>query len=493
MIRRITAALLCVALLGGAARKPHHVVKRHVGKQVQPIALVLNGTRLSFNPPPVNYQGRLLVPVRRILTALGLDFDKQGSHVVTHIGADTVEVTDAVELHGALYAPLRFFSQALGAQAVFNRQTNSVEMISTLVGRSGNGIVEHDGGVQESGTIAAIDANSTPQTLTLTYNASVRTLQVRSDAAVIVQDVNAGTSNAGALADIHVGDYAEVHLDRAGAVKQVVDAYGSRTGRVAGSGGGTIVLGDGHVIVPSRSTTISLNGSAATLDAIRVGDEVMVRYNIDSSEVREVIATRPSLGTPAPAGAVAIASIAFSPTRALKQGDTLQVTMNGTPGGGVAHYDIGPYIMNQGMRETQPGTYEGTYIVRRGVNFADAPVLGHLQVHGVDAAPAESTRTLSISTEPPGIADVAPDNGDTVNNTRPGIFATFVPGTVDVSVSSERIIVNGHDVTSASVRSPGFIEYLPGIDLSGTVRVTVQVEDGAGNRAQKTWAFFIKP
>ncbi len=133
------------------------------------------------------------------------------------------------------------------------------------------------------GTVTAIDLDSSPPTLTLTFNASVRTLQIRPDVAVIVQDVNTGTSNPGVLEQVHEGDYAQLRLDKSGQIKQIVDAYGSRTGEVAAVAAGQLVLADGHVIVPARSTTISLNGSSAAIEQIAVGDRVMVRYNIDSS------------------------------------------------------------------------------------------------------------------------------------------------------------------------------------------------------------------
>lgn len=490
MPNRAIALIAAAAVLAGAAPKPHHAARKPVGKQVLPIALILNGDRLAVNPAPINYHGRLLVPVRRILTALGLDFDRRGSTVVTHVGAQTVAVTGGIEIENTLYAPLRFFTEALKAQAVFNRQTNSVEILSTLVGQSGDG----SDGSGMSGTLTAIDTNSDPSTLTITHNASVRTLNIRTDAGVIVQDVNTGTSNAGTLQDVHVGDYAELHLDRGGAVKQVVDAYGSRSGKVAGYGAGSIVLDDGHVIVPDRATTITLNGQPATIDKIAVGDSVMVRYNIDSSETREIVATRPSTGLPRPQSGPSISSISFDPQHALKAGDVMYVTLSGTPGAGVAHYDIGPYVRNVGLHETSAGVYTGTYTVKRNENFSEAPLFGHLTVDGTDAPVTESSATLSVATEAPGIVESAPDNGDTVNNVRPAIYATFVAGTVPLNLSSERILVNGHDVTSSSVRSPRFIEYIPGVDIAaGTVRVTVEAADAAGNRASKSWAFTVKP
>lgn len=507
MIKRVVASLLSLTLLIGAAHRPP---ARPVGKRVLPIALVLNGSRLAVNPPPVFYKDHLLVPVRRILSALGLSFEKSGPYVRTYAGAKTIQLLigskvaqvdnepvmlDAapVEIKNVLYAPLRFFTQALQAQAVFNRQTNSVEIVSTLVGRSGTGIVNNvNGEVQLLGTITRVDLDSDPPTITIAHNASARTVSVTPDVSVMVQDVNAGTSNSGNLADLRTGDYAHVYLNREGAVKRIVDAFGSRTGTIAAIASGQIVLDDGHVIVPSRATTITLNGVNASVDTLAVGDDLMVRYNIDSSEPLQILATRRSSGTPAPATAVAISSIDVQPQHPLRMGETLDVTLHGTPGG-LAGFDIGPYVRNLTLSEQQPGVYTGSYVVRRGQNFSAAPILGRLNVHGTDAPQAVSQTTVSVSTQAPGIVDFAPDDGAAVNNSRPSVYATFASGTVAVNPSSARIEINGHDVTSSAVRTNRFIHYTPGIDYpAGAMHVTVRVSDSAGNAATKSWTFFIR-
>jgi len=509
-MKRVLAMLLAATLVLGAAHKPARKPMHHVGKRVLPIALVLNGTRLSVNPSPVFYQDHLLVPVRRILSALGLNFEKDGRYVRTSAGAKTIQLLigstvaqvdnepvelDAapVEIKNVLYAPLRFFTQALDAQAVYNRQTNSVEIISTLVGRSGNGIVNNvNGELQLLGTVTDVDLDADPPSVTITHNASVRTVSVTPDVSVIVQDVVAGTSNPGDLSQLRAGDYAHVYLNHRGLAKLIVDAFGSRTGRIAAIASGQIVLADGHVIVPTRATTITLNGSNATVDSLAVGDELMVRYNIDSSEPLTVLATRKSSGTPPPAAAVSISRIAVTPHRPLRAGDTLTVTLYGTPGG-LAGYDIGPYVTNRALAERQPGVYVDSYTIPRGENFADAPILGRLNVRGSDALQAVSQATVSVSTQPPGIIDFAPDEGVSVNDSRPSVYATFASGTVDVNASSEGLEINGRDVTSSCVRTTRFIYYTPGIDYAaGPVRVLVRVSDAAGNTATKSWTFFIR-
>jgi len=500
-VKRLVWVLAAATLLA-ATHSP-----KHVGKLIRPIAVLLNGTHLSVNPGPRFYRYHLLVPVRRIIEAIGLQFQRSGRDVTTYVGAKQITLRigstralvdgdpvylDAapVEIGNTLYAPLRFFTAALDAQANFDRQTNSVEIASSLVGRSGPGT--SGAGTQTRGTVTAVDLDSSPPTVTLTYNASVRTLPINANAQVIVQDVNTGTSNSGELSDIHASDWAQVTLDRSGRVKQVVDAYGSHTGTVAAAASGVIVLGDGHVISPSRATSITLNGSAVTIDRLQVGDAVSVRYNIDTSEPRQIIATRKvTLATPSAATPV-IESVSVSPEHPLRKGDTLYVNLRGTPDG-LASYDLGPYVTGLPLRESPSGSYAGNYKVTPGVNFADVPVFGHLNVRGAEAPAGESSTLVSVSTEPPGINDFAPGNGVTVNNSRPSIYATFGAGVVPVNASSAAIEVNGHDVTSAATRSARFIDYMPEVDYrNGPVRVTVRVADEAGNTATKSWTFYIK-
>lgn len=507
-MKRFAAAILALLTIAGT-QAPLRAA-RHAGKPVLPIAIVLNGTRLAVNPPPVFYKDHLLVPVRRILGALGLNFEKEGRYVRTYAGAKTIQlavgskvaqvdnapvVLDAapVEIKNVLYAPLRFFTEALQAQAVYDRQTNSVEIVSTLVGRSGTGIVNNvNGGVQLLGTITKVDLDSDPPTLTVTHNSSVRTVAVTRDVTVIVQDVDSGTSNAGALPDLHAGDYAHVYLNQEGDAKRIVDAFGSRTGIIAAIASSQIVLGDGHVIVPSRVTTITLNGAPVTVDKLAVGDALMVRYNIDSSEPLLILATRTSPEVAQPQTGVTISGIDVAPGRPLRAGQTLSVTLHGTPGGR-AGFDIGPYVTNLPLTEDGPGVYRGTYTVRRGQNFADAPILGRLSANGADAPQAVSEATVSVSTEPPGIIDFAPNDGASVNLSRPSVYATFAAGTVGVNPSSAHIEINGHDVTSGALRTAHFIDYTPGIDYPpGAMHVTVRVSDLAGNTATKSWTFFIR-
>jgi hypothetical protein len=467
--------------------------------------IVINGERLAIDPPPRMVRGHLLVPVRRIIDALGLDFAQDGKRVVTHVGYKTVtlqlgsRIADVdgddtmlemapVEIKNVLYAPLRFFTDVLDAQSSFDRKTNVVTIVAQLVGRSGNGISRTAKRVEQVGTITAVDVDSDPPTVTLSYNASIRTTPIARNATILLEDVNANVTVPGELTDVRPGDYAHLFGGSLAQADRVVDQFGSRVGTVAAVAGGQMVLDDGHVIVPGRNTRVSINGTIATMDDLRAGDSVAVRYNVASNEVREVLAGRvtPDTGTPS-----AIASVASSATKPLRAGDDLAVTLHGTPGGG-AQFDVGPYVLGLAMSERSPGTYTGTYRIPNGANFANVPIVGHLRAGGVDST-KQAPQSVSASSSPPGVGDFAPDEGATVNSSRPSIFATFVSDAVAVNPSSVRIIVDGHDITASSVRTPGFVHYVPAVPYpDGVVRVTVRVADLAGNVTSKSWSFTIR-
>jgi hypothetical protein len=226
---------------------------------------------------------------------------------------------------------------------------------------------------------------------------------------------------------------------------------------------------------------------------------VTVRSNPESGELRAIVATRPlsadvtpspQPGTPAP---TKIQSVDLSVDRPLRAGETFDVVLRGTPGGH-ATFDIGDYLTGLEMKEQSPGVYTGSYTIPDRFNITQVPVYGRLSVGGNDAPRAEATQTLSAATTPPAIGEVAPPQGQTVNNTRPSIFATYAaPTEIAINPSSVTIVVNGHDVTSSATRSTGFITYSPGVDIpEGPVNVVVRVSDAAGNTATKTWTFTIR-
>ena len=486
-----------------------HPKAMHQKAKPKAISVSINAAPLRIDPPPRYVHGRLLVPVRRILEALGLPFDRRGSRIFTQVSDRTVWLqvgsriagvngnplhldSAPVELGGVLFAPLRFFTAALGAQAVYNPKTQTVQIDSSLAGRSATLSAGADGNREYKGIVQAVDNDSMPPSITITSGASVKTISIPLSASVIVNDVVANTTTPGTLRDVHVGDYAKIELRKDNSVDRVVDAFASREGTIAALSANTIVLSDGHVIVPTGFTVLSLNDIGAKVGDLQINDDLTVRYNLITSEVREIIATRKATGAAAPPGPVWIRSIEPSVNHPMRQGDTFDVLMRGTPGG-VATYDVGAYVRVLPLSENSPGVYTAQYKIPRGANFVSAPLFGHLRLHDIDAPRAQSENEISASSIPPGIHEFGPDQGVTVNTLQPSIYATFVAAAVPVNVSSITLVINGHDVTASSNRSAEFIEYHPLSTYGdGPVRVTVRVSDLAGNTTSKSWTFTIK-
>jgi hypothetical protein len=483
-------------------------------RPIRSIAIFLNGEPLLTDTPPLIVDGRLLVPLRPIFEALGIGIVRSGDtltaklpvgNLVLTVPGDTATVNGhqvvldarAIDVSGRTYVPLRLLKAALGATAVYDQRGAKVQILSALIGRAvGAEERRADGGVTINGVVAAVDANSSPPSVTLTQGAESRTISINSDAKIFVEDVTVHSQVKADLSDLRVGDRLAAILAKDGRVIEVHDFYSSDNGTISAVSAFAVVLQNGKVVQPAKNTDITLNGASAKLADLAVGDNVTVRRNPESGEIRQLIASRTSspTATARPVnGNVTVTGFTISATRPLRAGESFDVVLVGTPGG-KASFDIGDYVAAIDLREDTPGTYRGNFTVPDRFNVTQVPIYGHLSVGGTFAPRAEAAGTFSAATTPPQIPEVAPPAGQTVNNARPNIYATFVtPAQIPINISSITLVVNGHDVTSSATRTPSFITYTPGSDYpDGEVKVTVKVADAAGNTATRTWSFVIK-
>jgi len=515
---RLMAGLLAAAVpLSASAAWAAPPVQQYERQErpTRSVMIVVNGEPLEAEPLVV--AGRLLLPLRNVFDALGIVVTRSGNQISARLPTGSVAFTVGtsfasvdgrrmdlgariIDWNGTTYAPLSLLNDAFGAQATYDQRGAKVEIVSADIGRN-NGAEQQraGGGTDVQGVIAAIDDDSLPPSITVVRAGTSRTISITSDAKMWTEDVTIHSQSHAALEDLRVGDAVHAILARDGRVLSVFDFFKSTSGTITAASSNAIVLHSGRVVIPQGTTEIALNGAAARLSDLRPGDFVTVRSNPESGELREIVASRPlanqpATATPAPgANAVAIDSVQLTTARPLRAGETVEVVMKGTPGGR-GQFDIGDYLSGLPMRETAPGTYDGQYTIPDRFNVTQVPVYGELSVGEAAAPRTEAAQTLSATTTPPEIGEVAPTLGQTINNPRPSIFATFeTPTSIPVDSSSVSIVVNGHDVTSSSTRTDDFITYSPGVDLAdGPVSVTVRVADEAGNAATKTWNFTIR-
>ncbi|GAC1414920.1 MAG: hypothetical protein NVSMB5_03510 [Candidatus Velthaea sp.] len=475
------------------------------------IAIVINGEELARDPAPRMVGERLMVPVVRIYNSLGIAVSREGNDIVAaapakkitlHIDSSSATIDNrpvtmqgpAREIDGATYVPLRFVADSLGAQVTYDARAARVEVVSSLVGRTPSLTQSSGGSTQVVGTVSAIDLNSAPESITVTRSGSVRTISINSDAKIVVQDVVTRTNANGKIGDIHVGDAVSVYLSKEGRVDQLVDRFASRAGTIAAVSPSAVVLQSGVVITPDRTTEITLNGATVHVPDLKVGDTLVVRSNPDTGEKRQMIASRAVAPTPQATGSlVSITSFTVAAKGTLRAGDAFDVTLIGTPGA-KASFDIGTYVSAVPMREEAPGSYVARYTIPPGVNFGGTPIYGHLILGTSEAPRAQAPSLVSVSTTPPTINDFAPPAGQTVNNSKPSVFATFSsPTDVGVNPSAVTLNVNGLDVTASATRTATFITYSPSVALpDGTVTIRVTIFDNAGNKTERSWQFTIR-
>ncbi len=508
------AAVFCV--FGSRTQAAPH--KDTLERPIRTISIAINGEPLITSTPPIVVDGRLLVPLRDVFGALGIGVSRAGNtiagrlpggNVSISVGTPNVVVDGArvtldgsvIDRNGTTYMPLRLVSAALGAQARYDQRGANVQISSTFVGRNSGAEAQREGGGTDvQGVVSALDMDSSPPSLTVVRGGASRTISVTSEAKVWTDDVTIHSQLRGALGGVRVGDAVHAILARDGRVISIFDFYKSVSGTVAAVSPSAIVLANGRVVTPSGTTEISLDSAAARIVDLKVGDYVTIRSNPESGELRAIVATRnpsalpPSAtasGAPAPSN-VTVAKVAVTPDRPLRLGESFTIVMNGTAGG-QARFDIGEYLKGLSMTESTPGVYTGSFKVPDRFNVTQVPIYALLSVGGGAPVRVAAAQTLTAVTTPPTIGDVAPPQGQTVNNKRPSIYATFnAPTGVAINERSVSLNVNGHDVTSSVTRSNAFVTYAPGIDLpSGPVTVVVRVADSAGNSSTKTWSFAI--
>lgn len=194
------------------------------------------------------------------------------------------------------------------------------------------------------------------------------------------------------------------------------------------------------------------------------------------------------------AGAPTVASLRTSAEgRALRGGEELTVTLQGTEGGSARFSVAGVQTAtNVAMRETSPGTYVGSVTVPQGVSLKGATVLASIQKNGATSPVIQAGQSLTVDTAGPTLASLSPAPNAALPPGRPLLYGTLSDAGTGVNAERARIVVNGKDVTAQATVTEAFFSYRPEADLPiGKNTVAVVVPDVAGNETRKEWEFTI--
>lgn len=485
--------------------------------QAQTVQVIVDGSSVFFDQPPVVVGGRVLVPLRGVFERLGafVQWNPVNNTVLASRGATQVQLTigsrqafvngrqvlldvPAMAVRGRTLVPLRFVSEAMGARVDWDPVSRTVMIFSSPLAQPPQPPVVQPPVVQPplppvpgqsviEGTVFRVDLAN--QRLFVQRGDQIHTVVVTANTAITRVNTATGQGGAVSLAEVRVGDQVTVTLDAQGRAILVRVQAREVSGRIDAIAGRTIVLSSGQVFTLSEDARIIVGGRETTVADLRAGMEVTLRLNPQTNQVVEV--TAQAVAQP-PAAQVRITAFAHNVTRPLRADETVAVELRGTPGGQAA-FDIFGVAQGIPMQEVSPGVYRGTYRVRSGDNVLSATIFGHLRVGSQEAVPVASSTQITIDTRAPVIRDRFPDPGAVINNTRPNILITFDDqGGSGVNPAASALIVNEQNVTARATITATAMAYTPPDPLpQGAVTVRVVLRDRAGNETGDSWAFSI--
>jgi len=246
----------------------------------------------------------------------------------------------------------------------------------------------------------------------------------------------------------------------------------------------------GHTMVPLRFLSQAL-GANVSWNAPTQTVAIVTNNAPGQSSAAFHRSTEPRPGVEQPAAAPQVNDLNVNANGWLHSGETLQVSMDGTPGA-QASFRIPGLVDSAPMQETSPGHYVGTWQVPEGksVQLSNAAVIGQLKNGNQNSPLIQAAQKLSVDAVPPQVNDRGPTPNSSVTNARPNIYAAFADQGSGVDPSSVRLIVNGQDVTPEAQVTPYFVSFTPTAPLpAGAQTVQLSLMDKAGNTTKTEWRF----
>lgn len=245
---------------------------------------------------------------------------------------------------------------------------------------------------------------------------------------------------------------------------------------------------EGKVMVPLRFVSESMGATVAWDPVTRV---VSIRKTPEKTITLPTVSVSGTPEPPPTRAPVAITEFRHSATSPLHPGDTLTVTLVGTPHG-QASFSIPGVTDKAPLKEGPDGTYTADFRLPGGVAVKQVAVYGILAV-GTERAPL-ATAPMPLSVQPlvPHLEKPVPAPGAVTDERTPRItgFFEMLGGTLDVA--SVRVVVNGNDVTKQAYVTREFFTYTPNQPLNGHVKIEVSGRATPAGEWSDSWTFDIQ-
>ena len=342
-----------------------------------------------------------------------------------------------------------------------------------------------------------------------------------------LDDPQFGTSIPILFSAIKAGEVVQLTLNDDNLVKLVSSTPSVYTAQVRSSNGTRIVLDDDantQLTIGPNLRFINAQGREVTTSTLRAGDEVVLFVSPETRRIYQISAARNDLNSAygrdinepylppdidpndpgnngdAPQIDLVTFRIQARGTNregnavTAKAGDTVTVTVRGTPGltGTFEVTDRGDSI-DLRERPNRPGEYTGSYVVRAGDDVLEGRVTARLTGRDGQDVTQQSQNDITIDTVAPRVIRTTPANGATVTNTQPNITITTDDlGGSDLAPSTITITNNGQTFETQATVAQNTLRAVSPRTLSGRVSVSAEVMDEAGNMTTTNFSFNVR-
>lgn len=488
--------------------------------QAQGINVTVNGDAVAFaGQQPVQRFGTVLVPLRGVFERLGanVQYESATKTIVAIKGPTTVSLrlgasqafvngetrslsTPAQAVAGTTLVPLRFVSEALGAQVKWEANIRTVR-IATDAMMADNLPTNGGGGMAVTGTITGIFPETNTVTVRVAGGQNTQ-IPLAPDAVVLVRGAQNSAATTTSLSALRAGDQITVRRDEGGRGTILEARYGERRGevksvqQVPSTGNYLVTLTNGATVEMAGDAPVEMAGRRAAITDIKPGEKVVIRVNPQTRLGTGLAVATGGQIDPTPPSAVEVSSLTHSAAnRALRSGETVTVTLRGTPGAQASFSVPGlPNGANRPMNETAPGVYTGTFTVPGNLNLKGATLLASLKRGGTTSPVLQAAERLNVDSAGPALGSLSPAEGTASAEMRPLLYGTFTDAGSGLDPRNTKLLVNGQDVTGKTTITDAFFSFRPDADLpTGRNTAVIVARDAAGNETRREWAFSVTP
>ncbi len=262
------------------------------------ITVLVDGTVLALDVPPVQIEGRVLVPLRGIFERLGATvvFDpttqtvtaaRESITVVLRLGSREARINDRIilldvpslALRGRTMVPLRFVSEALGARVDWDERTRTVQIYTTAPLTSPTPAAQ-----TIEGTLLRVDADQ--GRIHLLAGTLLHVVAVTAETSILRRETTTGAGGSVNIRELRPGDQVVAVVNVRLEATTIRAAYRQVRGVVNLITLRTITLQDGSAYTLHLDLIVS--GKVKTREEIRSGMSVVLRLNPKTDIVWEI-------------------------------------------------------------------------------------------------------------------------------------------------------------------------------------------------------------